>query len=104
MADLASADLARSPVGNDCIRPATGAASSPLVSEQSRRGRFIMKPFTKLAALLLGVVALAHLYRIVWPFEVVIAGSVIPQSVSVVGLIIAGALSLMLWRESRSGA
>ena len=61
-----------------------------------------MKPFTKLAALLLGVVALAHLYRIVRPFEVVIAGAVIPHWASAVGLVIAGVLSLMLWRESRA--
>ena len=61
-----------------------------------------MKPFTKVAALLLGVVALAHLYRIVRPFEVVIAGTAVPQWASAVGLIIAGVLSLMLWRESRA--
>ena len=61
-----------------------------------------MKPFTKLAAVLLGLVALAHLYRVIRPFEVVIAGSVIPQWVSVVGLVIAGVLSVMLWRESRA--
>ena len=62
-----------------------------------------MNPFTKLTSAVFAVIALAHLYRIVRPFEVVVAGSVIPQWVSIVGLIIAGILSLMLWRESRTG-
>ena len=61
-----------------------------------------MKPFTRLAAVLLGVVALAHLYRIVRPFEIVLAGEAVPQWASVVGLIAAGIFSLMLWRESRA--
>ena len=60
-----------------------------------------MKPFTRLAAALFAVIALAHLYRIIRPFEVVIAGNVIPQWASIAGLVVAGALSLMLWRESR---
>ena len=63
-----------------------------------------MNPFTKLTSAVFAVIALAHLYRIVRPFEVVVAVSVIPQWVSIVGLIIAGILSLMLWRESRTGA
>ena len=61
-----------------------------------------MKPFTRIAAVLLGIVALAHLYRIFRPFEVVVAGQVIPQWASFVGLIVAGLVSLMLWRESRT--
>jgi hypothetical protein len=60
-----------------------------------------MRPFTKIAALLFGIIALAHLYRIVRPFEVAIAGQGVPQSASLVGLVVAGVLSLMLWRESR---
>ena len=63
-----------------------------------------MNPFTKLASAVFAAIALAHLYRIVRPFEVTVAGGAIPQWVSIVGLIIAGILSLMLWRESRTGA
>ncbi len=63
-----------------------------------------MKPFTTVAAVLLGVIALAHLYRLVRPFEVTVAGNAIPQWVSIVGLIVAGGISLMLWRESRTAA
>ena len=60
-----------------------------------------MKPFTTLAAILFGIVALAHLYRLVRPFEVVIGGWPAPQWVSIVGLLVPGILSIMLWRESR---
>ena len=61
-----------------------------------------MKPFTTIAAVVLGVLALAHLYRLIRPFEVVVAGSAVPQWVSAVALIVAGGISVMLWRESRS--
>jgi hypothetical protein len=61
-----------------------------------------MKPFTTAAAVLLGIVALAHVYRLIQPFEVTVDGQPVPQWVSVVGVILAGGISLMLWRESRS--
>lgn len=61
-----------------------------------------MRPFTNLAIVVLGIVALAHLYRLVRPFEIIVAGSVIPQWVSILGLIVAGGISVMLWRESRT--
>ena len=60
-----------------------------------------MKPFTTLAILLFAIVALAHLYRLVRPFEVVVAGTTIPEWVSIVGAIVGGGLALMLWRESK---
>ena len=61
-----------------------------------------MKPFTVAAAVLLGIVALAHLYRLIRPFEVTVAGDAIPQWVSIVGLVVAGGISLMLCREART--
>ena len=61
-----------------------------------------MNPFTKLGAALFALMALAHLYRIVRPFEIVVAGSTLPQWASIVGLIVAGILAWMLWRESRT--
>ncbi|HEU4650471.1 MAG TPA: hypothetical protein VFS49_03565 [Croceibacterium sp.] len=61
-----------------------------------------MKPFTRIAAVLFGIIALAHLYRIVRPFEVSIAGQMLPQWVSIAGLVVAGGLSLMLWREAHA--
>ena len=60
-----------------------------------------MKSFTTIAAVLFAVIALVHLYRLVRPFEVVVGGAIIPQWVSIAGLVVAGGLALMLWRESR---
>jgi hypothetical protein len=60
-----------------------------------------MKPFTTAAVLLFALIALMHLYRLVFPFMVVIAGMPMPTWASVIGLIVAGTLALMVWRESR---
>ena len=60
-----------------------------------------MKPFTTLAVIVFAVVALAHLFRLLRPFDVVIGSHVLPQWLSIVGLVVAGGLSLMLWREAR---
>ena len=60
-----------------------------------------MKPFTTLAAALFGLIALAHLYRLVKGLEVVVSGTLLPQWLSVVGLIVAAGMALMLWREAR---
>jgi hypothetical protein len=60
-----------------------------------------MKPFTTLATVFLALIALVHLYRLVRPFEVVVHGTALPQWLSIVGLIVAGGLSIMVWREAR---
>ena len=60
-----------------------------------------MRPFTRLVSVLLALVALAHVYRVVRPFSIVVAGDAVPQWASVVGIVVAGGLSLMLWREAR---
>lgn len=61
-----------------------------------------MKPFTNLAILVFALIALIHLYRLIRPFEVVVHGMVVPQWVSIAGLVVAGLLAFMLRRESRS--
>ncbi len=60
-----------------------------------------MKPFTTLAIALFALIALLHLYRLIRPFDVVVSGTVVPQWASIAGLVVAGGLALMLWRESR---
>jgi hypothetical protein len=60
-----------------------------------------MKPVSAIAAALLSIVALAHLYRLIRPFEIMVAGSAIPQWASAVGLVVAGGIALGLWREGR---
>lgn len=60
-----------------------------------------MKPFTGLATAVFALIALVHLYRLVRPFAVVVDGAAVPQWASWLGLVVAGGLALMLWRESR---
>ena len=60
-----------------------------------------MKPFTFLAIVIFALIALAHLFRLISGFEVVVGGMVVPQWASVLGLLVASVLALMLWRESR---
>jgi uncharacterized membrane protein len=64
-------------------------------------GEAAMKPFTTLAVIIFALIALAHLYRLIQPFEVMVHGYVVPQWISAVGLVVAGMLAVMLWRESR---
>ena len=59
-----------------------------------------MKPFTTIAVALFTVMAIAHLFRLFVGWEVVVAGFTIPVWWSGVGLVIAGGLALMVWREA----
>ncbi len=60
-----------------------------------------MKPFTTIAIVIFSLMAALHVLRLIFGWEAVIDGLVIPMWASVVGLIIAGGLAVMLWRESR---
>ena len=60
-----------------------------------------MKPFTTIAVAIFTIVAVVHLLRILLGWEVIIQGTVVPMWASYLGLIIAGGLAVMLWRESR---
>jgi hypothetical protein len=59
------------------------------------------KPFTLLAVLIFTLVALVHLLRLVFGWEVTVNGLAVPHWASVPGFVIAGGLAVMLWRESR---
>ena len=60
-----------------------------------------MKPFTTIAIVIFSLMAALHMLRLIFGWEAVINGLVIPIWVSLVGIIIAGGLAVMLWRESR---
>lgn len=60
-----------------------------------------MKPFTTIAVVLFALIAVAHLARLFTGWTMVVAGHTLPTWVSLPGLLIAGGLSWMLWRESR---
>jgi hypothetical protein len=59
------------------------------------------KPFTVLAAALFALVALAHLLRLIFDWEVTFNGAVVPMWASMLGLVIAAGLAAGLWLESR---
>jgi hypothetical protein len=62
-----------------------------------------VKPFTAIAIVIFALVAVLHALRLIFGWEVVINGLVMPMWASVVGLIVAGWLAVMVWRESRPG-
>ncbi len=59
------------------------------------------KPFTAIAAVIFVLMALVHVFRLAFGWEITIQGSVVPMWVSALGTVIAGGLAVMLWRESR---
>ena len=59
------------------------------------------KPFTTIAVGIFVLVALVHVLRLVFGWEVTIQGSIVPMWVSVVGVVFAGGLAFMVWLESR---
>jgi len=59
-----------------------------------------MKPFTTIAVALFTLIALVHLLRLFTGWEVVVVGYVVPVWFSLPGLIIAGGLAVMVWREA----
>jgi hypothetical protein len=61
-----------------------------------------MKPGSLVAIILLELVALAHLLRIFLGLQVTVGATEIPMWVSVVGVIVPGAVAYLLWREGRS--
>ena len=60
-----------------------------------------MKPFTKITALFLFLVALIHLVRLISGWEILVNGNAIPLWASVIGMIIPSFLAVMLYRESK---
>ena len=54
---------------------------------------FGSRPFTMIAALLFGLVAVLHTYRLVTHFQIIVGDHVIAQVVSWIGVIVAAVLS-----------
>jgi hypothetical protein len=65
------------------------------------RSTHAVKPFTTIAIVIFSLMAVLHVLRLIFGWEAVINGLVIPMWASVVGTIVAAGLAVMLWRESR---
>ncbi len=61
-----------------------------------------MKPFTRLATVVLSLIAILHLIRVVQGWTVSIGGAVIPVWVSGIAFLVIGGLAVMLWLETRA--
>jgi len=58
------------------------------------------RPFTLIAAIVFGLIALVHAYRLMTHFQLVIGTHVIGEAVSWAGMVIAAVLSFGLFREA----
>ena len=59
------------------------------------------KPFTWIASAIFALMALAHIYRLIRPFNVTIGTCDLPQWGSIFAAVVAAGLSWMLCREAR---
>ena len=59
------------------------------------------KPFTWIASAIFALMALAHIYRLIRPFNVTIGTCDLPQWGSIVAAVAAAGLSWTLCREAR---
>lgn len=59
-----------------------------------------MKTGTRLAVILFILVAFAHLLRVLYGIPVTVGDWIVPQWVSLVGIVVPGGVAAMLWRES----
>jgi hypothetical protein len=60
-----------------------------------------MKPFTTVAAVVFSLIAVVHLLRLFFHWQVTVNGAIVPIWISVPGFIITGVLAIMLLREAK---
>lgn len=60
-----------------------------------------MKPFTMIAAIIFGLMALLHVYRLITHFQVIVGSHTIAEEVSWIAVIVTAVLSYGLFREAR---
>ena len=60
-----------------------------------------MKPATLAATIISTLIAIVHLVRLVLHVPVTVGTTSVPMAVSVVGVLLFGAIAIGLWREHR---
>ena len=61
-----------------------------------------MKPFTTIAAFLIGLISVGHLLRILFSWGIVIDATAIPMWPSVIVFLFFALVAVMVWREHRT--
>jgi hypothetical protein len=61
------------------------------------------KPYTITAVLLLSLIALLQLLRFILGWEITVEGMTVPVWASGIAFLVAAALAILVWRETRSG-
>jgi magnesium-transporting ATPase (P-type) len=59
------------------------------------------KPFTMIAVVIFALMALIHIYRLFTNFQIILGSHTIPMWASYAGVVVAGGLALMVYRENR---
>jgi hypothetical protein len=59
------------------------------------------RPSTVITALILSIVAIAHLFRLFYHTNVMISSTAIPVWISVPAVILTGGLAIWLWLDNR---
>jgi hypothetical protein len=60
----------------------------------------IMKPFTRIASVIFGIISLLHLLRLIYQVEIVIGSYQLPLWINAAGIIVTVILSIGLWKEA----
>ena len=60
------------------------------------------RPFTPVAAAIFALMMLAHLYRLVTDFQIILGSHAIPMVVSWLAIAVTALLAVMLYRESQT--
>ncbi len=68
---------------------------------RSRRVSTDQRLFTQVAAILLALLAVGHVFRFVFGVELIVAGMIIPVGASIPFAMIAAGVAWMVWREVR---
>jgi hypothetical protein len=79
-----------------------GDLAFPGIIAYRTRGGDRMKPASLIAAVIFGIIAIAHLLRFAFHTEVIVGGTVIPMWISALGCVVAAVLSILVFREARS--
>jgi len=82
------------------VGPAAGEVGTRGTPQRREKN---VKPITAVAVALFGLIALVQLLRVILGWEVTVNGMVVPIWASAAACVVAAALAVLLWRESRTG-